>query len=87
MPDILFIPVGGFYTLEAEGAARTVKLLQPRVILPMHYHARNGNIDKIATLEPFLAAMKPELPSRQPLLRVTREDLSQQPRLVELSVG
>ena len=85
MPDILFIPVGGFYTLDAEGAARTVRLLQPRVILPMHYHARNGNIDRITTLEPFLAAMKPELPSRQPLLRVTREDLSQQPRLVELS--
>ncbi len=87
MPDILFIPVGGFYTLDAEKAVRTIGLLQPRITLPMHFLPQKGNADKITTLESFLAAMKPELPSRQPILRVTREDLSQQPKLVELTVG
>lgn len=87
MPDILFIPVGGFYTLDARRAAMTIDLLQPRVTLPMHYRPARGEKDKISTLEPFLDAMKPELPSLQPILRVTREDLSQQPKLVQLSVG
>ena len=87
MPDVLLIPVGGFYTLDAEAAAKTVRMLQPRVTIPMHYRTAQGGFPQIATVEPFLDAMKPELPSVQPLLRVTREDLSQQPRLVQLSIG
>jgi hypothetical protein len=52
----------------------------------MHYRARKGGNEQIAEAGPFLDAMKPEQVSLQPLLRVTREDLSQQPRLVQLSV-
>jgi L-ascorbate metabolism protein UlaG (beta-lactamase superfamily) len=86
MPDILFIPVGGFYTIDAGQAAETVSLLQPRIVIPMHYRAGKGGNEQIAEAGPFLDAMKPEQVSLQPLLRVTREDLSQQPRLVQLSV-
>lgn len=35
--DVLFIPVGGVYTIDAKGAAEVVKKLQPRVTVPMHY--------------------------------------------------
>jgi len=35
--DILMIPVGGTYTIDARAAARVVKLLQPSVVLPMHF--------------------------------------------------
>ena len=86
MPDILFIPIGGTYTLDAQAAKDTIEALQPRVIIPMHYKSDQGGIDKITTLAPFLELMRPLAPSTQPLLRVTREDLSQQPRLVELTV-
>ncbi|NLM85438.1 MAG: MBL fold metallo-hydrolase [Clostridiales bacterium] len=86
MPDILLIPIGGTYTLDAQAAKDTIEALQPRVIIPMHYKSDQGGIDKITTLAPFLELMRPLAPSTQPLLRVTREDLSQQPRLVELTV-
>ena len=86
MPDILFIPVGGTYTLDAQQAARTVEALAPRVIIPMHYKSEQGGIDNITTLAPFLEALHIKAHSAQPLLRVTREDLSQQPHLVELQV-
>ncbi len=86
MPDILLIPVGGFFTIDAEQARETVQLLQPRVVIPMHYRNDKGGFDKISTIEPFLKAMKPWEPSFQPLLRVTRADLSEQPRLVVLEI-
>ena len=86
MPDILFIPIGGTYTLDAAMAAQTVRLLQPRIIIPMHYKSPQGGIDNITTLAPFLEQMAPLIPSVQPLIRVTREDLSQQPHLVELTI-
>lgn len=35
--DILFVPVGGVYTIDARQAAEVVKLLAPRIVIPMHF--------------------------------------------------
>jgi L-ascorbate metabolism protein UlaG (beta-lactamase superfamily) len=35
--DILMIPVGGFYTIDAETVIRVCDQLKPKVIIPMHY--------------------------------------------------
>lgn len=35
--DILMVPVGGTYTIDAAGAAAVVKTLKPKIVLPMHY--------------------------------------------------
>ncbi len=35
--DILFTPVGGVYTVDAKKAYKNVKLLKPKVVVPMHY--------------------------------------------------
>ena len=86
MPDILLIPVGGFFTIDADQARQTISLLQPRVVIPMHYRNEKGGFDKISTIDPFLEAMAPKQPSFQPLLRVTRGDLSEQPKLVVLEI-
>ena len=86
MPDILFIPVGGTYTLDAQAAVDTIAALQPRVAIPMHYRSRQGGLAQITTLEPFRDLMKGGLSPASPLLRVTREDLSQQPRAIEMLV-
>ncbi|MEA3442086.1 MAG: MBL fold metallo-hydrolase [Chloroflexota bacterium] len=35
--DILFVPVGGFYTIDADAASQVCDQLGPRVIIPMHF--------------------------------------------------
>jgi L-ascorbate metabolism protein UlaG (beta-lactamase superfamily) len=35
--DVLMIPVGGFFTVDAETATQVCNQLKPRVIIPMHY--------------------------------------------------
>jgi L-ascorbate metabolism protein UlaG (beta-lactamase superfamily) len=35
--DILFIPVGGFFTIDAKQADKVIERLKPRIIIPMHY--------------------------------------------------
>jgi L-ascorbate metabolism protein UlaG (beta-lactamase superfamily) len=35
--DILFIPVGGFYTIDASIASRICDQLKPKVVIPMHF--------------------------------------------------
>jgi L-ascorbate metabolism protein UlaG (beta-lactamase superfamily) len=35
--DVLLIPVGGFFTIDAKAAGQVAEQLKPRVIIPMHY--------------------------------------------------
>jgi L-ascorbate metabolism protein UlaG (beta-lactamase superfamily) len=35
--DVLMIPVGGTYTIDHSGADQVLKLLNPKIVLPMHY--------------------------------------------------
>lgn len=43
--DILFIPVGGKYTIDGREAAEIVKQIEPKIIIPMHYKISGLNID------------------------------------------
>ena len=80
--DILMIPVGGFFTIDGETAARTVRELSPRVVLPMHYKTKWNESWPISGPEPFYEAMCLPLPDPVPLLRVTAEDISCLPATV-----
>ena len=53
--DAILIPVGGTYTLDADGAAAVVAAVQPRVVIPMHYRGETFGFDNIDTVEAFLA--------------------------------
>jgi L-ascorbate metabolism protein UlaG (beta-lactamase superfamily) len=35
--DVLFIPVGGVFTIDAKGATEVANLIKPKIIIPMHY--------------------------------------------------
>ena len=35
--DVLFIPIGGHYTINGKEAAKICRSLQPKLIMPMHY--------------------------------------------------
>lgn len=43
-PDLLMLPVGGYYTINADEAHQIMEQLQPTVTVPMHYrHNRAGH--------------------------------------------
>jgi len=55
--DVLLIPVGGYYTIDAGVATAVCNQLQPRVVIPMHY--KTGKCDfPIAGVEQFLQGKK-----------------------------
>ncbi|ADQ03642.1 Zn-dependent hydrolase of the beta-lactamase fold-like protein [Caldicellulosiruptor owensensis OL] len=43
--DILLIPVGGVYTIDAKEALNVAKAVNPRVIIPMHYKTEKLKFD------------------------------------------
>lgn len=54
--DILLIPVGGFYTIGPDQAVEVVKMLQPSVIIPMHFKTAPTQLP-IEGVENFLGKM------------------------------
>ncbi len=43
--DVLMIPIGGTYTLDAKGAKKVVGQIEPKIILPMHYKIDGITLD------------------------------------------
>jgi L-ascorbate metabolism protein UlaG (beta-lactamase superfamily) len=37
-PHVALLPIGGYYTMDPEQAAEAVRLVRPRVVIPMHYN-------------------------------------------------
>jgi len=51
--DILCLPVGGNFTINAKEAGKIVSQIEPRVIIPMHYKIKGLNL-KIDGVENFI---------------------------------
>lgn len=58
--DIIMIPVGGIYTITASEAKDVVGLLEPKIIIPMHYNTDRLNqeiVGKLTKVDDFLKEM------------------------------
>ena len=53
--DVLLIPVGGYYTIDAKTAKKVADAIAPRVLVPMHYRFGAHGYPEIGTLDEFLA--------------------------------
>jgi len=62
--DLLFVPVGGYFTAGPAEAMALIAQLAPRVVIPMHYKTPHADL-QIGPLEDFLAEV------RYPLRRLT----------------
>jgi L-ascorbate metabolism protein UlaG (beta-lactamase superfamily) len=83
--DVLLIPVGGTYTIDATQASEVVGLLEPKIVIPMHYQTEALTLGK--TLDPvdkFLKEMGQPNPTPQPKLVVTKSSLPEQTQVVVL---
>ncbi len=52
--DVLMIPVGGFYTIDAGKATEVINSLKPRMVIPMHFKTAKCGFP-IATVDDFVA--------------------------------
>lgn len=55
--DILFVPVGGFFTIDASAASQVCDQLKPKVVIPMHFKTPKCTYP-IAGVEDFLKDKK-----------------------------
>ncbi|MEO0142689.1 MAG: MBL fold metallo-hydrolase [candidate division WOR-3 bacterium] len=55
--DILLIPVGGYFTIDARDAEDIINLLKPKVVIPMHFKTAKCDFP-IAPVEDFIKNKK-----------------------------
>ncbi|MBI2887989.1 MAG: MBL fold metallo-hydrolase [Chloroflexi bacterium] len=81
--DVLLIPVGGVTTLNAARAVETINLIEPRIVIPMHYWDEKRRAD-LDPLDRFLKEVGISEAQPQQRLNVTRNSLPQDRQVVVL---
>ena len=83
--DILLIPVGDLYSLDAKKAVEVISQIEPRIIIPMHYKTKDVkfNLDPI---EKFIKEIG-LTPTYEEKLKISKKDLpAEDMELVILSI-
>lgn len=83
--DVLLVPVGGYYTIDAKTAFELCRLLQPVCAIPMHYRTQYDPDMPVSTIQDFLGLTKAE-DTQMPLLRITKADILERPSVVTMAV-
>jgi len=85
--DVLMVPVGGGYTINAEEAAKLVTDLEPAYVLPMHYKTDDLSSDvKIDKLDKFLDVMGVENGIKKDLDKLTISSVKEESEETEVVV-
>lgn len=72
--DILLVPVGGVYTIDASDAVEVIGQLEPKIVIPMHY-AIPGLKFELGTVEAFFKAYGQQITDPEQKLSMTAEKL------------
>ena len=81
--NVVLVPVGGGGSLNAAKAAEIVSLLEPGIVIPMHYQLPESSLD-LSPLSRFLKEMGVGKIEPVPSLKVTRSSVPSEARVVVL---
>lgn len=80
---VALVPVGGGGGLNAAKAAEVVSLLEPGIVIPMHY-GTSASLLKLAPLSKFLKEMGLAQVDQQDMLKITQATVPEETRVVVL---
>lgn len=72
--DILMIPVGGTYTIDAEEASHVISQIDPRIVIPMHYKIPGLKVG-LEPIDKFLKEMGIKSKDAEDKLTLKKKDL------------
>lgn len=81
---VALVPAGGGGGLNAAKAAEVISLLEPGIVIPMHYGTPASTL-KLAPLSKFLKEMGLGAIETQPTLKITKSMIPEETRVIALS--
>jgi L-ascorbate metabolism protein UlaG (beta-lactamase superfamily) len=84
--NVALVPVGGGGSLNAAKAAEVVSLLEPNLVIPMHYATPDVKKVQLDSLNKFIKEMglNADAVQKQPALKVTRSSLPDETHVIVL---
>lgn len=87
--DILMVPVGGFFTIDADEAFQFVKKVEPTIVIPMHYNSEKlnqKNFDKLTPVSDFTKKFGLDHIDPIPKLIYKKEEIEQEMKVIVLEI-
>ncbi len=81
--NVALVPVGGGNSLNAAKAAEVVSMLEPNLVIPMHYFTPDSKI-KLDEINKFIKEMGLSKQDAQPSLKVSRSSLPDETHVIVL---
>jgi L-ascorbate metabolism protein UlaG (beta-lactamase superfamily) len=81
--NVALVPVGGGGSLNAAKAAEVISMLEPNLVVPMHYSTPDTKVD-LDSINKFIKEMGLSKPPSQPSLKVSRSGLPSETHVVVL---
>ncbi len=81
--DVALVPVGGGGTLTSAKSAEVISLIEPSIVIPMHYKTGKEKA-KLSKVNAFLSEMGVSKAEHLPSLKVTRSALTEETQVVVL---
>jgi len=81
--NVALVPVGGGGGLNAAKAAEVISLIEPNIVVPMHYGTSDAKVS-LESLNKFIKEMGLSKPEAQPSIKVTRSSLPEETHVVVL---
>jgi L-ascorbate metabolism protein UlaG (beta-lactamase superfamily) len=78
--DILFVPIGGTYTLDSKEAWSIINTIKPKITVPMHYKIEGLSLP-IAGVDPFLKENKFKILKVGNEIDIEKEELPEEPEI------
>ncbi len=82
--DVLLVPVGGTYTIDAAEAIELIKKVEPSIVIPMHYGREEVLIKDLAPLSDFLKKIGSEAVVPVDKIVVKKEELEEEMKVIVL---
>jgi L-ascorbate metabolism protein UlaG (beta-lactamase superfamily) len=86
--DVAFVPVGGYFTIGPETAAKVCEKLKANMIIPMHYRmpGLSPMFDALRNVEDFLDGKKNVDRIKGPVVNIEQGKLPKETRIIALSL-
>jgi len=81
--NVALVPVGGGNGLNAAKAAEVISMIEPNIVIPMHYATPAAKVS-LDSINKFIKEMGLSKPETQPSLKVTRSGLPEETRVIIL---
>lgn len=81
--DVLLVPVGGGNALNAAKAAEVIAMIEPGLVIPMHYKTTGSSI-KLNPLKQFLEEMGLTSSKAEPSIKVTQSSIPDETQVLVL---